>query len=69
MKDFEICPSLIVTLDGLKMLDMKQRHSVAVRRKMRHRPLWTAKKNTKLSTTLGNFSVVVGSLHVDGLRI
>jgi len=44
MKDFEICPSLIVTLDGLKMGDMKQRHSVAVGWKMRHRPLWTAKR-------------------------
>ena len=35
--------------------------------KMRHRPLWTAKRT--LSTTLVNLSVVVGSLRVDGLRI
>ena len=34
--------------------------------KMRHRPLWTAKRT--LNTTLVNFGVVVGSLHVDELR-
>jgi len=33
---------------------------------MGHRPLWTAKRI--LSTTLVNFSVVVGSLHVDRLH-
>jgi len=64
-----------------KLREKKQRHQTAgvenVRNgnngtmlqgwKMRHKPLWTAKRT--LSTTLVNFSVVVGSLHVDGLRI
>jgi len=58
--------------NGTKMQGWKLRETEIVAQccrwwKMRHKPLWTAKRTH--STTLVNFSVVVGSLHVDGLRV